>query len=135
MSPENRRKMVERQLAKSRASLEGAELLQRGGFHDDAISRAYYAVFHAARAALATVGVQPRTHKGVNQRFNSELVLTGKIEAEYLSLLGHIQMLREEADYVIESSHSAEQAEEEIRAARRFLDRIEQYVASAGLGL
>lgn len=70
----------------------------------------------------------------MSQRFNSELVLPGKIEAEYLSLLGHIQMLREEADYVTESSLSAEQAEEEIHAARRFLGRIEQYVASTGLG-
>jgi uncharacterized protein (UPF0332 family) len=30
--------------------------------HDDAVSRAYYAAFHAVRALLVTAGQNPTTH-------------------------------------------------------------------------
>lgn len=131
MSPENRQKAIERQLRRARSTLAGAELLLTGGFNEDAVSRAYYCVFHSARAALASLGVQPRTHKGVNQRFNSDLVLAGKIEAEYASILGHVQMQRETADYAVETDFTAEEARKEVDFARRFLQRVEAYLISA----
>lgn len=133
MSPENRRAAIATQLRKASSALASAELLWRGGFNDDAVSRAYYAVFHAARAALLTLGLQPRTHKGVNQRFNADLVIPGKIEAEYLSLLGRAQMNREAADYSVERELSPAEAQVEVEGARRFIERMRSYVDSTGL--
>ena len=40
-----------------------------GGFVRAAISRAYYAAFHAARAALLTLSESPKSHGGVRNRF------------------------------------------------------------------
>src|SRR5437879_7959639 len=102
------------QLAKARRALEAAQFLFKGGFFGDAVSRAYYSVFHAARAALLTQGIQPRTHKGVNERFNMDLVLSRKIEPEYLSILGREQTDRETADYSIEKEISEEQSKESV---------------------
>ncbi|MFZ5470028.1 MAG: HEPN domain-containing protein, partial [Myxococcota bacterium] len=90
-----------KQLVKAHRALAAAEHDLQGGYPDAAASRAYYCVFHGARAALLTVGVQPKTHRGVNERFNMDLVLPGKIEAEYLSILGREQTERETADYSV----------------------------------
>ena len=48
-----------------REKLESARILLRTGRFDDAISRAYYAAFYAARALLLLLGVEARTHEGV----------------------------------------------------------------------
>ncbi len=49
-------------LEKGRGKLRVArDLVQRGEW-DDAVSRAYYAAFHAARAALLTEGQRGETH-------------------------------------------------------------------------
>ncbi len=50
-----------------------AEKLLRDGEYEDAVSRAYYAMYHAAKAALATVNVFPKTHKGVFQSLAEDL--------------------------------------------------------------
>ena len=54
MKLENRQKLVHLLLEKSRQSLAAATVLLRDGFTESAISRAYYAGFYLAQAALAT---------------------------------------------------------------------------------
>ncbi len=43
--------------------------------HDpqNAVSRAYYAMMHAANAGLAVKGLQPKTHSGTQMLFNEHL--------------------------------------------------------------
>ena len=45
--------------AKAQAASQSAQVLLERGDTDGAVNRAYYAVFGAARAALATVRVEP----------------------------------------------------------------------------
>lgn len=42
-----------------------AEALSTAGLYNGATSRAYYVVFHAANAILVRLGVQARTHRGI----------------------------------------------------------------------
>ena len=52
--------------------------------HADVVSRAYYAVFHAAKAALAFHGgTLPGSHGGVRQQFGIRLVESGLIERRW----------------------------------------------------
>ena len=132
MSPQNRKKAIPKELGHARRALASAGILLRDGDAGGAISRAYYCAFHAARAALLTVGVQPRTNKGVNERFNMDLVAPGVIETEYMSMLGRTQTQRELADYSVEVDFTTDQAKEEIELARRFLDRIERFLGDGG---
>ena len=44
-------------------TLSAAEYLLRGGYSNDAVSRAYYAMFYAARALLASHNLHPKGHK------------------------------------------------------------------------
>ena len=43
----------------------------------DAVSRTYYAVMHAAKAALALHNVRPRSHSAVANRFGLNIVRAG----------------------------------------------------------
>ena len=72
---------VEALLEKARQALSDARYLQADARADAAISRAYYAALHAARAALLPPGEAPRTHHGVPTRFALHFVATGRVEA------------------------------------------------------
>lgn len=73
MKLENRRKLVRILLEKSRKSLAAATLLSRDGFTEAAISRAYYAAFYLAQAALATKDISRSKHSGVIAAFGEHL--------------------------------------------------------------
>ena len=55
-------------------------MLLDGDGYEGAVSRGYYAIFHAARAALHKLDSAPATHHGVVSEFGRLLVKTGKIE-------------------------------------------------------
>lgn len=57
-----------------------ANLLFDKGFYREAISRAYYSMFHAAQALLIIKKVYPKSHKGVIQKFGEEFVKPGLLE-------------------------------------------------------
>ncbi len=73
MKLENRRKLVQVLLQKSQKSLAAASLLAKDGFSEAAISRAYYAVFYLAQAALATKDISRSKHSGVIAAFGEHL--------------------------------------------------------------
>ena len=71
------------ELARAEETLRAAEVLLREGLTNDAVGRAYYAGFHAVRALLFSVGLEPRSHRGAIQLFNLHFVRTGKIDARH----------------------------------------------------
>lgn len=72
----------------------------RGGRLDTATSRAYYAAFYAATAALIASGEQaPRTHKGLHDVFARRFVLTGQAPAQAGRTLKALAAARERATY------------------------------------
>jgi uncharacterized protein (UPF0332 family) len=62
---DQQKKLIKGYLEKSKKKLEVAKRLSAEGFYEDAISRAYYAIFHAAQAALLIEGAKAETHQGV----------------------------------------------------------------------
>ena len=115
-----------------------AELSQRAASaclrhhcYADAVSRAYYAVFHAAKAALAFQdGTSSGTHGGVRQQFGLKLVRSGLLEGNWGSEIGQIYDLRVRADYNVVAEFSAVYAREVCQRAARFLERILRYLSS-----
>jgi len=57
----------------------GTDLALADGLYDDAVSRAYYAVFHSARAALKIKGIETVSHKGLISQFALHLVKAGEV--------------------------------------------------------
>ena len=70
-------------MEKARAKLRVARDLVERGEWDDRVSRAYYAAFHAAQAAVLCEGERADTHQGVLTLFGLLLVKTGKIDRKW----------------------------------------------------
>ena len=99
-----------------------------------AVSRSYYAMFHAANAALATKGLQPKTHNGTQKLFNEKLVLTGQVTREHGRELGKGQQRRTSAEYNVYEDVPQSTGEEQCRRARQFLQEVRGWLLrNAGL--
>jgi uncharacterized protein (UPF0332 family) len=91
-------------LRKARESLASAEADLRAGRFNSAASRAYYAVFQAAVAALKEQGVAPRgaswDHKFVISEFSGKLIRRRKVvSARLTGTLDILLQRRLRADY------------------------------------
>src|ERR1700733_12672697 len=112
----------EAELARARQLLAAAEHLYRGQFFEDAVSRAYYAVFHAACALLATIGRTVRTHDGLRAAIAQHFGKPGLLDPKYSRLLARIAADRNDADYAVVSTFRVEDAELDLRQAEEFVD-------------
>jgi uncharacterized protein len=120
--------LVRAEWQRARQAMGAAEVLRDAGYPADALSRAYYATLHAAKAALYVHNVATASHAAVRRMFGLHLIQSGDIEGEWGSHLGEILDDRLAADYDVEAEFSIEEANATCEQARAFLDRIESYM-------
>ena len=96
---------------------------------DFAASRAYYAAFYAATAALINEGVESSKHSGVIASIHQRFVKTGKMDKECGQDLNWLFELRNVGDYGVTVHVSEEDAQRAIQAAERFLQAIRSLVS------
>lgn len=114
---------------KAKQKLHAADTLFKNNEHDDAVSRAYYSVFHAAQAILLTEGLSANTHQGVVNLFGLHFVKTGKFNKKFGKILANLKDDRENGDYEIYSAIDRETAEQAFQEASDFLKAAERYLA------
>jgi len=119
---------VEAHIKRSERSLKSAVFLLEKSMYEDAASRAYYSVFHAAKAVLASVEEHPKTHEGVVRMFGKKFVKTGVFPAEMGKMLVLAKGLREKADYEPTIIVQKEHVEDIIGKATNFLKVIKEYL-------
>ena len=102
------------------------------GFYSTAVNRAYYAIFYAANALLATQGLSRGKHSGVIAAFRQYFVKPGLIETEYSRTYGRLMNDRHGADYDLETDVEPEQAAVDAENAHQFVARIKQYLREEG---
>ncbi len=73
----------------ARRDLQAAESNLNLGFYHITISRAYYAMFYAASALLASKGITRSRHSGVLSAFGEQFVRTGLIPSRAGSSRGY----------------------------------------------
>ena len=113
-------------------SLGAAESCRRDGFYADAISRTYYVILHAAKAALQQRDIASESHAAVKRLFGLHLVQSGLVESEWGASIGIGLDARLTADYDAETSFSDTDAQDECDRARAFLKRIGNLLLSNG---
>ena len=113
-------------------TLSAAELLAREHYPEDAVGRAYYALLHAAKAALSVQDVVAESHSAVRGLFGKHLILTGAIEREWSKQLGGSLDDRLAADYDSATFLSTGEARRECRRARAFVGRNRRYLITCG---
>jgi uncharacterized protein (UPF0332 family) len=89
-------------MQKASRALASARLLLDAGDTDGACNRAYYAMFDAARAALAseTEPEATRTHNGLIAAFGLRLIKTGRLPKELGRMRNRAEEVRLLADYM-----------------------------------
>jgi len=116
----------------ARQMLDVAEHNLADGFYESSINRAYYAMFYAANAMLATQGLSRSKHSGVIAGFRLHFVKTGFIEIEYGDIYGQVMDDRHISDHDVEAVIEPDRARTDLDDARRFVDRIERYLKEEG---
>jgi uncharacterized protein (UPF0332 family) len=124
VTDEGRRDSAAEELARADEELRAAEQLLATGLPRVAMTRVYFAAFHAMRARLYAEGLEPRSHAGAQHLFNLHFVKSGRFPAATSRLLARLQKFREEADYGISFVVDDAGAAEELAAARALVERI-----------
>lgn len=87
-------------LKKADSALASAKRDFDAGDYDGAANRLYYAMFHAARAALESIGLPPQgKHATIIARFGRHFCRNGPLPSELGRAINEAQELRVEGDY------------------------------------
>ena len=98
------------------------------GFYRDAISRAYYGMYHAAQALLLVYGKRAIGHAGTISAFNHHFVKTGKIPEKFTKWFSALKESREFADYEGLKKFTKGDVKEAIKEVEEFLKEVEKLV-------
>ncbi len=127
------RAAIQQDLVNSRDELETARLLYRERKYRQALSRAYYAVFYATTALLASKSIKRAKHSGVQSAFGQFFVKTKTIESEYSEIYARVREARELSDYERGFVPLADFAQEKIQDAEKFVARVEKHLHDADI--
>ena len=124
--------IAEQLLKRAETKLESSKLLLEKNFIDDALSRAYYAAFLAAKAALILVGEEPKTHTGTLTLFGLKLIKTGLLPKKLGYDLTDLFEKRQTSDYSVivyydekDGLDGVKKAENIIREVKKFMKTVE----------
>lgn len=112
---------------KARQNLTVAEWCYQQGHYDACCNRAYYAMFQAAIAVLASEGMTPSednaSHSSVQSHFVSYFCNKNKIFPQFRDYLAEAQIRRNKADYQPERLNQRK-TKQQLDWARVFLQAI-----------
>ena len=89
---------------------------------DTALGRAYYTMYHAARAMLQHHGIPlPKTHSRLRSVLGRDLVKPGIVSRLYFQSLARGGQIREEVTYTVYAHHGLAVVENMVREADWFI--------------
>lgn len=115
-------------LKKANHALAVAESLLSDGYHSDAASKIYYAMFYAAQALLKTEGIDVIKHSAVESAFGYYFAKPGRIDVKYHRMLIDARKIRELADYDIQEEIVQPAATLKLEEGRAFVAMIKSYI-------
>ena len=133
---EDKEILIRYRMEQAHTALKEAELLlARSSTTLGAVNRAYYAMFYALLALLQQIGRVPRKHSGAIALFDSEFVKKGIFPKVLSAYLHQAFFLRQDSDYHAIEPVSVKDTKGIIRNASDFVQRIEDYLKGATVGL
>jgi len=111
----------------AKEDLQAANLLLEANSYRGANNRAYYAIFHAVSAALATEGVAFKKHKDTLAYFNKNYVATEIFPRNLGRKIVKAEEIRHESDYDTFYIASKEVTIEQIQTAEQLIELVEVY--------
>lgn len=99
MTDESKKTAVSLEIRHGEIALQAARMLRQAGLYNDALSRLYYALFHAMTALLLARGLEPRRHRALVSLLGTHVVPTGLLTASDIALVSRVCGYRDLADY------------------------------------
>jgi len=115
-------------LEKATECLTDAQALLEKDRFTATVSRSYYAMFHAAQAALISENIEAYTHMGVNVQFQKAFIKTGKLPVISGKTFSKILDQRLKSDYEIGFKASPSDAEHTFQEASNFVSAIRDFL-------
>jgi uncharacterized protein (UPF0332 family) len=118
---------IEARLERGRRELAAIRVLADAGFATQAVSRAYYAAFYAAEAALP-LGQSRSKHAGVIAAFVEYVVKGGGLDRGCGRILNTLFERRNAADYDEKGAANPDDADAAIEQAEMFVDAVAKWL-------
>ena len=115
-------------LERSLEDLQSAQELFIDGHFRAANNRAYYAIFHAIRAALALESADSSKHSGIISEFRRLFIKEGLLPVELSQMIGAAFTIRNASDYDDMFIASKSETKEQIENAKYVYEQIEKYI-------
>jgi uncharacterized protein (UPF0332 family) len=115
-------------LDKSQQYLRSAAVLLEVGDYDSCASRAYFAMFYAAQAALLTTGTPVKSRQSVRAAFADRFVKNGRFPRRAADVLHEAYQTQETADYAQRPVVAEDEAERTLGEAEAFIGSIDTLV-------
>ncbi len=125
--------LIAQRIQKSKAKLKAAKHSLSNEDYDDAISRAYYSVFHSSKALLQYIGIEVKTHHALKQMFGIHLVQSGLVDKEMGRCLNELKDERENGDYDIVTYFDKEDAQNAVNKAENFIKKTIVFLKGKGI--
>ena len=132
MTADQLAELLRYRMGQARETLRESEILMAEAALRGAVNRAYYAMFYALLALLATRQLGTSRHSGAISLFDREFVKAGLFPRELSRALHLAFHRRQEHDYGEMIPLTREIAEETLQDARVFVGAIEAYLREAG---
>lgn len=133
MNEDRMRDLLRYRMRQADDCLREASILRNVDAQRGAVNRAYYAMFYAVLALLATKQLGTSRHSGAISLFDREFVKTG-VFAPDLSKALHLAFDRRQIhDYGEMIDLDADASDEAIADATRFVAAVRQYLSDQGM--
>ncbi len=124
------KELAEYRLERAKEMLSASEDNLEMKQYKTSLNRSYYAVFHAMRSANALKEYDSSKHSGVIAFFTKEYLKTGILERNLSFIIKDSSLCREKSDYDDFYVAGRAEAEEQLKNAKYFVQRIEEYIHS-----
>ncbi len=124
------KELAKYRLERAREMLSASEGNLEIGQYKTSLNRSYYAIFHAMRSANALKEYDSSKHSGVIAFFTKEYLKTEILERNLSLIIKGSSLCREKSDYDDFYVAGRAEAEEQLKNAKYFVQKIEEYIAS-----
>ena len=115
-------------LERAKEMLAASESNLEIGQYKTSLNRSYYAVFHAMRSANALKKYDSSKHSGVIAYFTKEYLKTEILDRGLAVIIKDSSLCREKSDYDDFYVAGKMEAEEQLKNAKYFVQKIEEYI-------
>lgn len=124
---EYKRALIQHRLERAHITLHDAHnLYETDGSPASIVNRAYYAMFYATLALLASVDQESSKHTGVLSLFNEMFIKTKILPVEMSKMLRKAFDVRQMGDYEDSANVNMEQAEQILKFAEQFIKAAQE---------